>query len=104
MQRPDLATLAWVNPAGHRFRLAGQEHLTVCKGDGRERIRLLRGRTWGEEGSERRGPAWCNTQVAEAQAVSVVHHLGAGCGGRAPARLVHVAKDTVARLLRGAGR
>jgi transposase len=45
-----------------------------------------------------------NTKIAEERAASVVNHLGEGCGVRATARLVHVSKDTVARLLRRAGR
>jgi hypothetical protein len=71
---------------------------------GQDHIRLLRYRTWGEEFSERRGTAWCNTKIAEERAASVVNHLGEGCRVRATARLVHVATDTVARLLRMAGR
>ena len=71
---------------------------------GQDHIRLLRCRTCGEEFSERRGTALFNTKVAEARAASIVNHLGEGCGVRATARVVHVAKDTVARLLRMAGR
>ena len=104
MKRPDLDTLACVNPACQRFRLTGQDNLIVRKVYGQDHIRLLRCRTCGEECSERRGTALFNTKVAEDQAVSVINHLGEGCGVRATARLVHVAKDTVARLLRVAGR
>ena len=68
------------------------------------RIRLLRCRTCGEEFSERRGTALFNTRIAEEQAESIINHLDEGCGVRTTARLVHVAKDTVARLLRMAGR
>src|SRR5262249_42142944 len=64
----------------------------------------LRCRTCGEEFSERRGTALFNTKVAEERVASVVDHLGEGCGVRATARLAHVSKDTVARLLRMAGR
>jgi len=103
MKRPDLATLACVNPECQRFRLTGQANLTVRKVYGQDHIRLLRCRTCGEEFSERRGTALFNTKIAEEQAASVVNHLGEGCGVRATARLVHVAKDTVARLLRRAG-
>src|SRR5262249_28081972 len=104
MKRPDLDTLACVNPECQRFRLTGQGNLTVRKVYGQDRIRLLRCRTCGEECSERRGTALFNTKRTEEQAVSVLHHLGAGCGRRATARLVHVSTDTVARLLRMAGR
>ena len=104
MKRPDLDTLACVNPECQRFRLTGQDNLTVRKVYGQDRIRLLRCRTCGEEFSERRGTALFNTKIAEERAASVIDHLGEGCGVRATARLVNVAKDTVARLLRMAGR
>jgi transposase-like protein len=104
MKRPDLATLACGNPACQRLRLAGQDHRTVRKVYGQAPSRLLRCRTCGEACSERRGTAVCHTKLAEARAASVVDHRGAGCGGRAPARLVHVAQDTGARRLRTAGR
>jgi transposase-like protein len=86
------------------LRLTGQDYLIVRKVYGQDRLRLLRCRTCGEECSERRGTALFNTKLPEAQAASVINHLGEGCGVRATARLVHVAKDTVARLLRMAGR
>src|SRR5919202_849835 len=104
MKRPDLATRACVNPECQRFRRLGEDNLTVRKVYGHDQLRLLRCRTCGEEFSERRGSALFNTKIAEERAASVVDHLGEGCGVRATARLVHVAKDTVARLLRIAGR
>jgi hypothetical protein len=60
MQRPDLATLACVNPACQWFRLTGQDNLTVRKVYGQDHIRLLRCRTCGEEFSERRGTTLIN--------------------------------------------
>jgi len=104
MKRPALAPLACGNPACQRCRLTGQDTLTVRKVYGQDHLRLLRCRTCGEECSARRGPAWFHTKVAEERAAAVVDHWGAGGGGRATARLVHVAQDTVARLLRMAGR
>jgi transposase-like protein len=104
MKRPDLDTLACVNAECQLFRHAGAHNLVIRKVYGHDRIRLLRCRTCGEEFSERRGTALCNTKLPEAQAASVINHLGEGCGVRATARLVHVAKDTVARRLRVAGR
>ena len=67
-------------------------------------MRLLRCRTCGEKFSERRGTALFNTRLPEAKAEDVMNHLGEGCSVSATARLVHVAKETVARLLRVAGR
>ena len=104
MKRPDLDTLACVNPECQRFRLTGQGNLTVRQVYGQGGIRLLRCRFCGEEFSERRGTALFKTKIAEANAEAVIDHLGEGCGVRATARLVHVSKDTVARLLRRAGR
>ena len=104
MKRPDLATLAGVNTACQRFRLTGQDHLTVRKVYGQDHLRVLRCRTCGEECSERRGTAFCNTPITEERAASVVKHLDEGGGVRATVRLVHIAKDTVVRLLWRAGR
>ena len=104
MQRPDLDTFAWVNPDCQWFRLPGQANLTLRKVYGQDRLRLLRCRTCGAAFSERRGTALFNTKIAEPHAASVIDHLGEGGGVRATARLVHVATETVARLLRMAGR
>src|SRR5215510_7502866 len=104
MKRPDLTTLACVNRECQRFRRPGEGNLTVRKVYGHDRIRLLRCRTCGEEFSERRGTALFNTKITEAKAEDIIDHLGEGCGVRATARLSKVAKDTVARLLRMAGR
>lgn len=96
MQRPDLDTLACVNPECHLFRRPGEANLTVRKIYGHDRIRLLRCRTCGEAFSERRGTALFNTKRPEAKAEDVISHLGEGCSVRATARLVKVAKETVA--------
>jgi hypothetical protein len=42
MKRPDLDTLACVNPECQRFRRPGENNLTVRKVYGRDGIRLLR--------------------------------------------------------------
>lgn len=104
MERPDLTTLACVNPECHRFRQASQGNLVIRKVYGRDRIRLLRCRTCCEEFSERRGSALFNTKLPEATAADVINHLDEGCSVRATARLVQVCKETVARLLRVSGR
>jgi transposase-like protein len=104
MKRPDLDTLACVNPACHLFRHAGPGNLVIRKVYGRDGMRLLRCRTCCEEFSERRGSALFNTKLPEATAEDVINHLGEGCSVRATARLVQVSKETVARLLRVSGR
>jgi hypothetical protein len=63
MKRPDLDTLACVNPDCHLFRRPGAANLTIRKVYGHDRLRLLRCRTCGEEFSERRGPALFNTKL-----------------------------------------
>src|SRR5262249_29009216 len=92
-------TLACVNPECQRFRRPGEAQLIVRKVYGHARIRLLRCRSCGEACSERRGRALCNTKLPEATAADVINHLGEGGRVKAPARLVKVAKETVARLV-----
>jgi transposase-like protein len=104
MTRPDLDTQACVNPECQHFRRPGATNLTVCKVYGHDRIRLLRCRTCGEERSERRGSALFNTKLPDTTAEDIINHLGEGCSVRATARLVKVAKEAVARLLRVTGR
>ena len=104
MKRPDLDTLACVNPECQLFHRPGQAKLTVRKVYGHDCLRLLRCHTCGEEFSERRGTALFNTKLPEATAENVIHHLAEGCSVRGTARLVNVAKEPVARLVRVAGR
>jgi transposase-like protein len=104
MQRPDLDTLACVHAECQLCRHAGANNLVIRKVYGHDRLRLLRCRSCGEEFSERRGTALFNTKLSEASAEDVINHLGEGWSVRATARLVKVAKETVARLLRVPGR
>ena len=104
MERPDLATLACVHAECQQFRQCGQDNLVIRKVYGHDRMRLLRCRACGEEFSERRSTAFFNTKIAEEKAEDVINHLDEGCSVRATARLAKVAKTTVARLLRMAGR
>jgi transposase-like protein len=104
MKRPDLDTLTCVNAECQLFRHAGANNLIIRKLYGHDCIRLLRCRTCGEAFSERRGTALFNTKLPEATAEDVINHLGEGCSVRATARLVKVAKETVARLVRVTGR
>ena len=104
MERPDLDTLACVNPECQRFRRPGENNLAVRKVYGRDGIRLLRCRTCCEEFSERRGTALFHTKLPEAKAEDGINHLDEGCSVRATARLVQVAQETVARLFRASGR
>src|SRR5262245_16646313 len=104
MERPDLSTLACVNAACQQFHQVSQGHLVIRKVYGRDHIRLLRCRNCCEAFSERRGTALFNTKLPEATAADVIQHLDEGWSVRVTARLVKVAKETVARLLRVSGR
>ena len=104
MERPALDTLACVNTACQMCRQSGQGHLSIRKVSGHDHLRRLRCHTCGEECSERRGTALFHTKLPEATAADGIRHLDEGCSVRATARLVKVAKDTVARLLQQAGR
>ena len=68
MKRPDLDTLACVNAACQLFRPTGAHNLVIWKVYGHDHLRLLRCRTCGEECSERRSPALCNTKLPETTA------------------------------------
>jgi hypothetical protein len=97
VKRPDLKTLACVNP---ECPLLGRPHegkRTVRTVYGHDQRRLLRGRTCGEAFPTRRGSALLNTQLPEATAEAVITQLGAGCSVRATARLVPVCQETGAR-------
>jgi len=64
MQQLDLTTLACVHPACQRFRLTGQDSLTVRKVYGQDRLRRLRCCTCGAECSARRDTSLFNTKIA----------------------------------------
>jgi transposase-like protein len=104
MQRPDLDPLACVNPACQLFRPTGAHHLVIRKVYGHDPIRLWRCRTCGEECSARRGTARCHTKLPAATAADGMHQRDEGWRVRGTARLVKVAQETVARLVRVAGR
>lgn len=102
--RPDLHNLCCLNPECKDYGHRGRANLTVRKTYGADQIRYLRCRSCGEECSERKGTALFNCKIRETQAVAVIEHLDSGCGLRATATLVGVAKDTVSRLVRVSGR
>ena len=80
MKRPDLDTLAWVNPECQLFARTDEGNLTVRKVYGHDQLRLLRRRTCGEAFSERRGSALCNLRPRalefDEQWSFVVRHIG----------------------------
>jgi hypothetical protein len=78
MKRPDLATLACVNPDCQLFGRTDEGNLTVRKVYGYDQLRLLRCRTCGEEFSERRGSALFNMKLPEG-VLPVAQTLLANC-------------------------
>lgn len=102
--RPDFQSLCCLNPDCALYGRRGADNLTVRKTYGKAQMRYLRCRCCGEEFSERKGTALFNLKIPEAQAAAILEHLDVGCGVVATAQLVGVAKDTVSRLVRVAGR
>jgi hypothetical protein len=64
----------------------------------------LRCRNSQDEFAQRRGTSLFNTKPSEAKAINIVDHLDEGGSIRATSRLSKVAKERVARLLKGSGR
>ena len=102
--RPDVDSLCCMNEECKYFQKSVPGNLTVRKEYGHDRIRFLRCRHCGQEFSERSGSALFNTKISEEKAVSVIDHLNEGCGLTSTARLVHVSKDAVRRLIRVTGK
>jgi transposase-like protein len=69
-----------------------------------KRIRLIFCRKCGKLFSERRGTALEETRLPAEKFISVLEHLGAGCGIRVTAGLTKVGKDTVCRIAKKAGK
>ena len=69
----------------------------------KKQIRMLYCRTCKQYFSQRKGSALWQSGLPEDQAVSVLEHIGEGCGVRQTARLVNVHRNTVCRLNRQAG-
>lgn len=102
--RPDIDTLFCINTECKHFAHKGKQNLKLRKTYGKDKIRYLRCTSCGEEFSERKGTALFNSKIAESKAASIIEHLDSGCGVVATANLCQVAKDTVSRLVRVAGR
>ena len=102
--RPDVDSLWCMNEACKYFQKSGLGNLVIRKIYGHDRIRYLRCRHCGREFSERRGSALFNTKITEDKAVSVMDHLNEGCGVKSTAKLVHVSKDAVRRLIEVTGK
>ncbi len=96
-QRP-LKELCCVNPdcldAGKR----GTGNLTIRRGKGTPRWRILRCRTCKTEFSERKGTPLWGTRMPPEKAEAIANHLKEACGIRRTARLTNASKDGVTSI------
>lgn len=82
----------------------GTNNLTVCGRYGKDNhIRLLYCRTCKTRFSERKGTPLFGLRLSEEKMISVLEHVGEGCGVRKTSRLVGVHRDTVTRYILAAG-
>jgi transposase-like protein len=100
----DLAAFCCQNPACPDYGRRGGPNLAVRGHLGaRGQTRILRCRTCGARSSERKGTPLYRSRLPAEKAVSILEHLGEGCGVRQTGRLVRVHRDTVMRYGRLAG-
>lgn len=102
--RVDLKSLCCLNTECKEYGQRGKENLRVRKEYGKDQIRYLRCRSCGEDFSERKGTALFNSKIGEGKVAAIIEHLDRKNGVVATAELVKVAKDTVSRVNRIAGR
>ena len=82
----------------------GRGNLSVCDRYGpNKRRRMLRCRTCRSRFSERKGTPFFRSSLPEEKVVSLMQHVGEGCGVRKTSRLIGVHRDTVIRYSRVAG-
>lgn len=82
----------------------GHGNLSVCDHYGRNKERrVLYCRSCKKRFSERKGTPFFGAQLPDEQIVSVLAHLGEGCGVRQTGRLVGVNRNTVVRYSMLAG-
>ena len=103
MSEKGLASDFCRNPKCRLFGKTGQDNLYVRERYGTEAIRLLRCRECQEEFSERQGTPLACLKLPKAKVIEVLEHLADGCGVRKTARLTHVARTTVGRIVARAG-
>jgi transposase-like protein len=101
-QRP-VEELCCVNPGCPLVGQRGAENLTVRKGKGGKRWRMLRCSACKKEFSERKGTALFGSRLEPEKFVAIAEHLKEGVGMRATARLCKVNRITVARVALASG-
>lgn len=97
LQRP-LEELCCVNPSCPDQGLRGHGNLSVRKGKGGGRWRILRCSTCKSEFSERKGTALWKTTMPAEKVADIASHLKEGCGIRKTSRLVGASKDGVTSI------
>ena len=97
LQRP-LEELCCVNPSCPDKGLRGHGNLSVRKGKGAGRWRILRCSTCKSEFSERKGTALWGTKMPADKVMDIAEHLKEGCGIRKTSRLVGASKDGVTSI------
>lgn len=100
----DISEFSCINPECPDYGKRGHGNIMVQQTYGRNNpIRLLQCKTCGKRFSERSHTALSGSRLPLEKAISILEHLGEGCGIRKTGRLVGVSKDTVSRLHRIAG-
>jgi LacI family transcriptional regulator len=103
-QRPISDFFCWT-PDCPEYGIRGSPALRFWGWSGHsKRIRLVHCTVCGHRYSERKGTPLEGSQLPDPKAKAVFDHLRERCGTRPTSRLVGVAKDTVTRLVRKAGR
>ena len=100
----DVSDVCCVNSQCVECGKRGAGNLLCRKLVGRDRLRYLRCRTCRQEFSERKGTALHGVKIPQAKALSVLEHLGDGCGIRQTARLSRASQGAVLRLSKRVGR
>ena len=96
-QKP-LEDLYCVNPSCRDSGQRGQGNLSVRKGKGGGRWRILRCSTCKTEFSERKGTALWGTKMRPEKVKNIAEHLKEGWGMRKTSRLVGASKDGVTNM------
>ena len=97
LQRP-LEELCCVNSSCRDSGQRGHGNLSVRKGKGGGRWRILRCSTCKTEFSERKGTALWGTKMRPEKVRNIAEHLKEGCGIRKTSRLVGASKDGVTSI------
>ena len=96
--QPPLENLCCVEPSCSDKGKRGNGNLSIRKGKGGGRWRILRCSTCKSEFSERKGTALWGTRMPPSKVEGIAAHLKEGCGIRKTARLTGASKDGVTSI------